>query len=65
MWKAVNVENYPTKVDKITAKSNAPETRACANGFLREKGRSVLTQETLSMMLQKPGTGLQKQCMMV
>ena len=46
MWKAVNVENYPTKVDKITAKSNAPETRACANGFLREKGRSVLTQET-------------------
>ena len=47
IWKAVNVENYPTKVIKITPQNNASLTRASANGKLKECGKTALSQATL------------------
>ena len=47
IWKAVNVENYPTKVNKITPRNNASLTRASANGKLKECGKTALSQATL------------------
>ena len=47
IWKAVNVENYPTKVNKITPQNNASLTRASANGKLKECGKTALSQATL------------------
>ena len=47
MWKAVNVEDYPTKVNKITPLNNAAMTRASTNGKLKECGKTALSQATL------------------
>ena len=47
IWKAVNVESYPTKVTKTATTSNALTTRACSSGKLKESGKTVLTQSTL------------------
>ena len=43
----LNVDNYPTKVNKTATMNNALTTRACSSGKLKETGKTVLTQSTL------------------
>ena len=46
VWKAVNVDIYPTKVTHMTVSSDSAHTRSITNGKLVETGKSELTQAT-------------------
>ena len=48
MWKATNVDNYPTKIKKLSDLPNSRTTRANVQGNLVLKGKSILTQETFT-----------------
>ena len=46
IWKALNIDGYPLKLDKQTAISSKTSTRACTLGKIIEKGKCTLTQKT-------------------
>ena len=48
MWKANNVDNYPTKVHKrsINDDESRSTTRSTTKGVLLESGKSTLSQQT-------------------
>ena len=46
MWKANNINNYPTKVNKVACAGDRSKTRAITNGTLQETGRSSLAKNT-------------------
>ena len=46
IWKALHVENYPIKVERLSSNGNGTTTRACTRGKLVEAGRSVIAQKT-------------------
>ena len=46
IWKALNIENYPLKLERQTVNENSIATRACTSGKLVESGRSVIAQKT-------------------
>ena len=46
IWKAVNVDNYPTKVILRTVNNDSAMTRSIVNGKLVETGKCALTQAT-------------------
>ena len=47
IWKAVNVEDYPTKVTQMSPNINSSQTRSISFGKLKEKGKTSITQATL------------------
>ena len=47
IWKAVNLDNYPTKVMQRIPNINFTQTRATSNGIIIEKGKSNIAQATL------------------
>ena len=47
IWKAVNLDNYPTKVMQRIPNINFTQTRATSYGDLIEKGKSIIAQATL------------------
>ena len=47
IWKAVNIENYPTKVTSVPLNKNVTQTRSIANGKLIEFGKTELAQATM------------------
>ena len=46
MWKASNIEKYPTKLKKVTANDGRATTRAVTSGNLMEDGATTLAQNT-------------------
>ena len=46
MWKASNINTYPTKVKKVECIGDRSTTRAITNGNLQEVGRTVLAKNT-------------------
>ena len=46
MWKASNIEKYPTKLKKVTANDGRATTRAVTSGNLVEDGTTSLAQNT-------------------
>ena len=46
IWKSLNIENYPLKIQKQEQKPNVPSTRACTEGRLIELRRKTLTFKT-------------------
>ena len=47
IWKAVNVEDNPTKVTQMSPNINSTQTRSISFRKLKEKGKSTITQATL------------------
>ena len=45
IWKALNIDNYPLKVQKHTVNSDTVNTRACTFGKLIESGKSLVSQK--------------------
>ena len=43
IWKAVNVEDYPTKVTQMSPNINSSQTRSISFGKLKEKGKTSIT----------------------
>ena len=46
MWKANNIDNYPTKVKKLEASADGINTRAITSGKLKEVGINCLALES-------------------
>ena len=46
VWKALNIENYPLKIEKHNVNDIMAATRACTSGKLIEMGKSIITQKT-------------------
>ena len=46
IWKAMHIENHPTKIEKMMASDRMVATRATSNGNLVEKGVTTLAKNT-------------------
>ena len=46
IWKALNIQDYPIKIERQTVKDGVTVTRACSNGRLVEGGKSCISQKT-------------------
>ena len=46
IWKALNIKDYPLKVERQTVKVSGTATRAGTSGKLIEVGRSMIAQKT-------------------
>ena len=46
IWKALNIVNYPLKVDRKAVNVEGISTRACTSGRLIESGKSCISQKT-------------------
>ena len=46
LWKAVNDDDHPFKISRISDDTNRNVTRASANGTLKSMAHSIVTQKT-------------------
>ena len=46
IWKSLNIDNYPIKLEKHSESRAGTSTRACTSGKIIEHGKSSISQKT-------------------